>query len=162
MSSNTRSRNNRENAIKELVNELYEDGYGVYFPLYDINWVGLKNEEELINSMKRIILFNYVAITQNANRHTRKQNDLKIGQDLYLLEENDNLDYVYCDHYRVDVDGVKIKKVKLNSRKNLLKHGAGVMFRTEVLKKIGGYNETMRNCEDYDLLARFHLKRKKG
>ena len=36
------------------------------------------------------------------------------------------------------------------------------MFRTEVLKKIGGYNETMRNCEDYDLLARFHLKRKKG
>ena len=53
---------------------------------------------------------------------------------LSLLEENNNFDYVYCDHFRVDVDGVKIDKVKLNSRLNLLKHGAGVMFRTEVLR----------------------------
>ncbi len=81
---------------------------------------------------------------------------------LYLLEENHNFDYVYCDHYRVDVDGVKINKVKLNKRENLFKHGAGVMFRTNVLKRIGGYNEKMRNCEDYDLLARFHVNKKKG
>ena len=81
---------------------------------------------------------------------------------LSLLEENNNFDYVYCDHFRVDVDGVKIDKVKLNSRLNLLKHGAGVMFRTEVLRSVGGYNKEMRNCEDYDLLARLHLKRKKG
>ena len=69
---------------------LYEDGYGVYFPLYDINWAGLANEEELINSMKRIIIFNYGAITQNAQRNTRKQDNKKIGQDLYLLEVNYN------------------------------------------------------------------------
>ena len=81
---------------------------------------------------------------------------------LYLLEENENFDYVYCDHFRVDVDGVKIKKVKLNNKPNLFRHGAGILFRRDILIEIGGYDEKMRNCEDYDLLARLHILKKKG
>jgi hypothetical protein len=97
MSGNTRNRNAREIDIKKLVNELYEEGYGVYFPLYDINWAGLKNEEELINSMKRIILLNYRNKTKNAYGNNRKQNNLKIGKDLYLLEVNYNDEFSTTD-----------------------------------------------------------------
>ena len=79
-----------------------------------------------------------------------------------VLDENDDIDFVYCDHYRVDVHGVKISKVRLDNDKALYEHGAGVMFRTDVLRKIGGYDETLRNCEDYDLLYRLKKAGHKG
>ena len=79
-----------------------------------------------------------------------------------LLDENEDIDFVYCDHYRVDVHGVKISKVRLDHEEALYEHGAGVMFRTEVLRAIGGYDESLRNCEDYDLLVRLKKAGHKG
>ena len=36
------------------------------------------------------------------------------------------------------------------------------MFRTKYLKKIGGYNEKLKNCEDFDLIIRIEKKYGKG
>lgn len=79
-----------------------------------------------------------------------------------ILDENEDIAFVYCDHYRVDVHGVKISKVRLNNDETLYEHGAGVLFRTEALREIGGYDESLRNCEDYDLLYRLKKNGQKG
>lgn len=71
-----------------------------------------------------------------------------------ILDENSDVDFVYCDHYRVDVHGVKVEKVRLSSNEKLFEHGAGIMFRKSVLDAVGGYDESLRNAEDYDLLVR--------
>ena len=36
------------------------------------------------------------------------------------------------------------------------------MFRTNILKKIKGYNKNLKNCEDYDLIARMQMRYGKG
>ena len=79
-----------------------------------------------------------------------------------ILDENPNIDYVYCDHYRVDTRGVKVSKVKLDTDEKLYEHGAGVMFRTDRLREIGGYDDSLRNCEDYDMLLRLQHGGAKG
>jgi glycosyltransferase involved in cell wall biosynthesis len=79
-----------------------------------------------------------------------------------ILEENNDIDFVYCDHYRVDMHGIKEEKVRLNSDDALYNHGAGVMFRTKILIEVGGYDEMLRNCEDYDLLLRLKKRGFKG
>lgn len=79
-----------------------------------------------------------------------------------ILDENPDISFVYCDHYRVDVRGVKIRKIKLDSEDVLYEHGAGILFRTDVLRDIGGYDERLRNCEDFDLLYRLRAKGYQG
>lgn len=71
-----------------------------------------------------------------------------------ILDHNENIDFVYCDHYRVDVNGFEIKTVRLDSNEVLFMHGAGVMFRKGVLDEVGGYDDSLKNAEDYDLLVR--------
>ena len=75
-----------------------------------------------------------------------------------ILLHNKEYDFAYSDHYRVDEAGFKIKKVRLNTNEMLFEHGAGVMIKKKVFKKIGFYNETLKNCEDYDLLFRIVSK----
>ena len=43
-----------------------------------------------------------------------------------------------------------------------MEHGAGIMFRTKYLKKIGGYDTKIKNCEDFDLIIRIEKKYGKG
>ena len=70
-----------------------------------------------------------------------------------LLENNPKFGFVYCDLIKTDEWGIKQKIVKLN-QKNLLNHGAGVLFRTKFIKKIGNYKTNLREAEDYDLISR--------
>ena len=79
-----------------------------------------------------------------------------------VLDENPDIDFVYCDHHRVDVRGVKVSRVRLDNDEALLEHGAGVLFRTERLREIGGYDEDLRNAEDRDLLMRLRAAGAKG
>ena len=79
-----------------------------------------------------------------------------------ILDENDDIDFVYCDHYRVDLEGVKIKKVRLDNQEALFEHGAGVLFRTASLRQVGGYDESLRNCEDRDLIYRLLKEGRRG
>ena len=71
-----------------------------------------------------------------------------------ILIENSDIDYVYTDHFRVNEMGFKEERVQLNTEELLYEHGAGVLFRTKILNALGGYDETLQNCEDYDLLIR--------
>ncbi|WP_440920534.1 glycosyltransferase family 2 protein [Candidatus Pelagibacter sp.] len=75
-----------------------------------------------------------------------------------ILDFNRNLAFVYADHYRVDEYGFKQKIIKLNSKKKILSHGAGIMFRTQMIKKIGNYNPKLREAEDHDLINRLMKK----
>ena len=71
-----------------------------------------------------------------------------------ILRENNEYGFVYSDHFKVDEKGFKKEKVRLNNLDVLYNHGAGVMFRKDVIEKIGFYDESLANCEDYDFLIR--------
>lgn len=73
-----------------------------------------------------------------------------------ILRFNSDYGYVYCDHYKTDEWGLKQKVVKLQSKKNLLAHGAGILFRTSLIKKVGNYNKKLREAEDHDLILRLN------
>ena len=74
-----------------------------------------------------------------------------------ILNDNHDIPFVYGDILKIKKDGI-ISKLKRDNKKNLLSHGAGIMFRTKFLKKINGYNENLRNCEDFDLILRMQIK----
>ena len=71
-----------------------------------------------------------------------------------ILEENEEFGFVYSDHFKVDEKGFKKEKQRLNNMEMLYNHGAGVMFRKEVVQSVGLYDESLLNCEDYDYLIR--------
>ena len=75
-----------------------------------------------------------------------------------VLINNKNLDFVYCDHFRADEMGFKEELIKLDNFEVLFEHGAGVMFKRRVFNKIGFYDESLKNCEDYDFLIRVTRK----
>lgn len=75
-----------------------------------------------------------------------------------ILLENNDIAYVYCDHYKVDARGLVLEKVKLNTNSKIKNHGAGIMFRKSAVKKVGGYNKDLKICEDYDLISRLNKK----
>lgn len=75
-----------------------------------------------------------------------------------ILESNNNLAYVYSDHNRIDINGFSEKTIRLNTKKKVREHGAGVMFRTKMIKKIGNYNPQFRQAEDHDLILRLDKK----
>lgn len=70
-----------------------------------------------------------------------------------VLEHNDDIGFVYCDHIVIEKD--KPRSLEINTLEKLLDHGAGVMFRKVYLESIGLYDEKYRNCEDYELLLRY-------
>ena len=79
-----------------------------------------------------------------------------------ILDSNPEYDYVYCDHIRINLQGLKQDYVRLDTDRKLFEHGAGVLFRRKCLMEIGGYDETLRNAEDYDLLLRLRRAGSKG
>ena len=73
-----------------------------------------------------------------------------------ILNYNEDFGYVYCDHFKTDNWGLKQKIVKLNSKKVLLNHVAGILFRTDLIKKVGNYNPSLREAEDYELISKLN------
>ena len=41
-------------------------------------------------------------------------------------------------------------------KKKLYAHGAGILFRTDLIKKAGNYNKNFREAEDHDLIFRIN------
>lgn len=72
-----------------------------------------------------------------------------------ILSWNQDLGFVYCDHFRVDENGEKLERVSLGNVEKLYNHGAGIMFRKLNLEALGLYDIDLENCEDYDLLIRY-------
>ena len=70
-----------------------------------------------------------------------------------ILEWNDEIGFVYCDHIVVNENYER--KQSINTLEKLLDHGAGVMFRKRYLEAVGLYDESLRNREDYDLILKY-------
>ena len=74
-----------------------------------------------------------------------------------VLKDNPEIPFVYGDILKVQKKK-KAQAIKRNTKKTLLEHGAGIMFRTKLLKNIGGYDQSLKNCEDFDLIMRMIIK----
>ena len=78
-----------------------------------------------------------------------------------ILNENKNLPFIYGDILQIDKN-LNINKIFRNQRNMLLEHGAGIMFRSKFLKEINGYDQKLKNCEDFDLIVRLEKRYGKG
>ncbi len=78
-----------------------------------------------------------------------------------LLANND-FDYVYSDIMRVNEYGDKIGAIRRNDKENLLEYGAGIVIRRSVIDKLGFFDESLRNCEDRDLILKLDKAGIKG
>ena len=59
-----------------------------------------------------------------------------------VLDNNDDIGFVFGDHIRLKDQGTEKERVSLADEETLFEHGAGVLFRTEILRSIGGYDES--------------------
>lgn len=78
------------------------------------------------------------------------------------LEARVDYQFAYGDHYRVDDRETRTSLVELDSFEKVTKHGAGIMFRTEILRDVGGYDSSLRFGEDADLIYRLVKKGYRG
>ena len=74
-----------------------------------------------------------------------------------ILDENPEVGFVYGDIVKLDQNGYMEKKISLAKEQTYMDFGAGVMFRRSVLQKVGGYDSSLRNAEDYDLFSRLKI-----
>ena len=107
-----------------------------------------------------------VAAASNVGlKHAKGKYWMRVDADDYLsmhacafmgavLDNNDDIGFVFGDHIRLEDQGTDKERVSLADEETLFEHGAGVLFRTEILRSIGGYDESLLNCEDRDLLYR--------
>lgn len=79
-----------------------------------------------------------------------------------ILDNNQDIDFVYGDLLKINRDGFVDKRIRLDSRQELLLHGAGILFRTQSILDVGSYDKTLRNAEDMDLLVKLENNKKQG
>ncbi|MFX0556027.1 glycosyltransferase [Maribacter sp. CXY002] len=78
-----------------------------------------------------------------------------------FLENDDELGLIFPNYYIVDIDGNELSEIKRHDFKkevNILDqpaHGACTMIRTNYLKEIGGYDESYRCQDGYELWVKF-------
>lgn len=72
-----------------------------------------------------------------------------------VLDENHDIGFAYCDHFRVDENEKILERKNINTLDLLFRHGAGIMFRKSYLETIGLYDKNFKNAEDFDLLKRY-------
>ena len=63
---------------------------------------------------------------------------------------------------RVNEIGNRESLVRLDTSEKLYQHGAGILFRKEMLYRVNLYDTSIRNAEDYDLLIRLNKAKIKG
>ncbi len=129
------------------------------------------------HSLKKIFYFknnkgvgycsNYALKKTTGKYYVRIDSDDYISQ-FYLqichdiMENNPNIGFIYSDLFRVDEFDNKIKIISRKENKNLLEYGAGILIRKKILSRIGNYDKKLKNCEDYDFMARVLKKKIKG
>lgn len=80
------------------------------------------------------------------------------------LDENHEIAVLGSNVYWIDKDGEIIREIKNPlhpkfSNRNEVTHGS-VMFRKKIIDDLGGYNELLRNAQDYELWLRISNKYK--
>jgi len=130
----------------------------------DKSWEIIKNYGNLIKSIKHDKNLGVAAASNTGIKIASGEYIVRVDGDDYInknflltmteiLEWNDDIGFVYCDH--VVVDKEMNRKVEINTLEKLLDHGAGIVFRKRYLEAIGLYKEGLKNCEDYDLILRY-------
>lgn len=89
----------------------------------------------------------------------RVDSDDFLGQDAVrllasILNADPSVAYAHGDIRRINEETGLKDTILLDARSRLFQFGAGVLYRREILMRIGGYDETLRNCEDLDLFLR--------
>jgi glycosyltransferase involved in cell wall biosynthesis len=75
-----------------------------------------------------------------------------------FLENNENIDIVYCDYIKVNQETKQIKErrsvpnIEVINQKNAV--GACFMYKSEIFSKLKGYDENLFCVEDYDFWLR--------
>lgn len=78
------------------------------------------------------------------------------------LDQNQEYAFVYGDLIQIDEKENRLSKIALDSTQKLYNHGAGVLFRKQVLLEVGGYDSSLRHGEDMDLFIRLEKSGYKG
>ena len=105
------------------------------------------------------------AASQTALQNTNGKYFIRVDSDDYIsselvstyapiLDNNEDIDFVYGDLLRIDDRTGLQKRLRLNDTSDLKQHGAGILFRTQTLYNAGGYSASLRNSEDYDIITR--------
>jgi glycosyltransferase involved in cell wall biosynthesis len=74
------------------------------------------------------------------------------------LISNPECSFAYADHFRVNEKGFKQELVLIDEFDKLIKHGAGVLYKSQEITAVGGFDGNLRNCEDMDLLFKFYSR----
>jgi GT2 family glycosyltransferase len=81
---------------------------------------------------------------------------------LLAIKSHPSASYAYGDHFRVNEKGFKQELVSLGEFRELLRHGAGVLYDSNEVQKVEGYDSELRHCEDMDLLLKLNQSGKNG
>ena len=76
------------------------------------------------------------------------------------LQNNDDIQMVYCDYNEIDEDGEFIQQIRVGQPERLYYKnivGACFLYRSQVAKIIGGYETARFLVEDYDYWLRIYL-----
>jgi len=73
-----------------------------------------------------------------------------------ILDANNDIGFVYSDRFELDCSSNIKKRVSLEKFDLFKTVACGIMFRTQKLREIGGYNDLF--FEEYDLLLRYITK----
>jgi glycosyltransferase involved in cell wall biosynthesis len=143
------SKDNTENIVKELIKK---DSRIKYY----------KNEENLGISKSRnrgISLSNgeYIAMLDSDDYWIDNR---KIEKQIEILDKNKDMGLIGSNILCINTDGQKLKESKYQTEdkdirnKILIKNQfaqSSIIFKKELINKIGNYNEELDVCEDYDL-----------
>ena len=163
-----------EEAINSVLYQSFED-----WELIVINDGSTDNTREVISKYEtdpRVKIINQenkgLNVSNNiALRLSRGEYIMRLDADDFLhkqalellskyLDDNLNIDLVFPNYFEVDLDSnpikeVKIRKIDDGDLLDMPAHGACTMFRTSVLRMLGGYLEDY-SCQDgYELWLRF-------
>lgn len=171
---------NRENfvgrAIRSCLNQRTE---GLVIEVVVVDDGSTDGSEEVIQSFEEIKFIplrsnqgvgfaSAVALDSAQGRYFLKvDSDDFIGEDscrllASILEQAHDFGFSHGDLRKVFDRSGSRETVLLADKESLYEHGAGVMFRTSVIRDVGGYDKSLRNCEDLDLFIRLEKNGVKG
>lgn len=169
-----------EQALESIYNQTFQD-----FELIIVDDGSTDNSKEIIESYatkeKTSVIFQKnkgLNVTNNiALKASKGKYIMRLDADDYLvesaleqmvaeLEGNDELGLVFPNYYLVDEENIKLAEIKrFNfdeevSLYDLPAHGAVTMIRVDFLKSLGGYDESYKCQDGYELWIKFITKYK--
>jgi len=166
-----------DRSIRSCINQEY---FNKEIEILIIDDASTDNSEKVIKYFKKNYLcdLNYIKLNKNygpgycsnlAVKKSKGEFFIRVDSDDYIgrlavesmsniLINNSSIAYTYGDLVKINNKGAKIEILKLDSKQKKLNHGAGIMFRKNIIKFVGNYNKNLRQAEDYDLIKRIDNK----